>query len=535
MCEWLILHTAAVGLLAGAAALLGRRLAPAARHVLWLVVLVKLLTPPVLIWPWGLPAPFEAASPPAAQQGDVEAAEADTAPALIVVLPAADTPPPLLAVDQAALPAAAATAQAGRPPWEDWLLHSALLLWIAGGLVMAVLHGVRIVALRRRLGAALAVPPRLSAEVAQAAAKLGVRAPAIRVLTGLASPMLCGWGSPQLLWPEGLEQELDTDGQRAVLIHELAHLSRRDHWTAWLVLMGACVWWWHPLYWLVRGQLAREAELACDAWVVATMPHGRRAYAEALLAVALRGSWTAGLAPALGAAGSRRDLERRLIMIMRERPVCRLSLAVAAAAVALAVLGLPAWTLQSFGQQPAAVAPVDPVVSQSQAPLPTVAAVPAQQPVATDKKLREMEEKIHELLKELRDLRGNSPLPVPPIPPTMMPPAMQRGQPNYYEPVTSIQQSKPVTSYQFVVPLAQAGNVNEMTLSRVSYKLTPGKAEALSKLLNEHVKGIVLETKVDGDTITVTTTPETQRMIAQFQTLLRGKAEKPANSNGAVR
>ena len=45
----------------------GRRpaLGPAARHTLWLVVLIKLMAPPLVHWPWSVPiASARAAAPP---------------------------------------------------------------------------------------------------------------------------------------------------------------------------------------------------------------------------------------------------------------------------------------------------------------------------------------------------------------------------------------------------------------------------------------------------------------------------------------
>ena len=57
------------------------------------------------------------------------------------------------------------------------------------------------------------------------------------------------------------------------------------------------------------------------------------------------------------------------------------------------------------------------------------------------------------------------------------------------------------------------------------YKLPADKAEALSGFLKQHIKAKVLETQVDGDTITITTTPEVQRTIGQFVALVRGKSE----------
>jgi len=57
MFQWLIVHTVVTAALAGVVLTASRwfRLGPAARHLLWLVVVVKFLTPPVVYWPWALP------------------------------------------------------------------------------------------------------------------------------------------------------------------------------------------------------------------------------------------------------------------------------------------------------------------------------------------------------------------------------------------------------------------------------------------------------------------------------------------------
>src|SRR5260370_12603666 len=54
MLWWLVENTVFAAILAGVVALLCRcfRPGPAVRHALWLVVLLKLLTPPFLHWPW---------------------------------------------------------------------------------------------------------------------------------------------------------------------------------------------------------------------------------------------------------------------------------------------------------------------------------------------------------------------------------------------------------------------------------------------------------------------------------------------------
>src|SRR3954467_7272950 len=54
---------------------------PVGRHALWLIVLVKLLTPPLVVWPWAVRAPLGVAGL------DARAAPAPVAPAAVVPPP----------------------------------------------------------------------------------------------------------------------------------------------------------------------------------------------------------------------------------------------------------------------------------------------------------------------------------------------------------------------------------------------------------------------------------------------------------------
>jgi hypothetical protein len=69
---------------------------------------------------------------------------------------------------------------------------------------------------------------------------------------------------------------------------------------------------------------------------------------------------------------------------------------------------------------------------------------------------------------------------------------------------------------------ADAPKEAAINLSRVTYRLPNAKAKALDSILREHVKGVTLETKVEGDSLTVTTAPEAQKRIGQFIPLVRG-------------
>src|SRR5260370_22027229 len=93
---------------------------------------------------------------------------------------------------------------------------------------------------------------------------------------------------------------------RCVLVHEIAYLRRSDHWGSWLELVGACLYWWNPLFWFGSRQVHENAELACDAWVVDTLPAARPAFAEALIEVAQAMSTKGAPVPALGLGSGRR-------------------------------------------------------------------------------------------------------------------------------------------------------------------------------------------------------------------------------------
>jgi hypothetical protein len=128
------------------------------------------------------------------------------------------------------------------------------------------------------------------------------------------------------------------------------------------------------------------------------------------------------------------------------------------------------------------------------------------QPSDQNKKLQEIEAKLQALLKEVQTLRNSQ---RPNQGSGVVLDFDGDGIVDLY--VTNVFPQKPV----------------ELTLSRTIYKLHAAKAEALGKLLQQHCKASVMETKVEGDTLTVTTTPEVQQGIRQFIALMEGKTHPP--------
>ena len=186
----------------------------------------------------------------------------------------------------------------------DWLVW----IWLAGfalGTTRLTLEAGRLARLRRQ-----ARPP--SHDLLQIWSDAIRSVPTGRTLRLLVSehisvPMACGWFRPAVMLPSRFDQLLTLEETRHLLMHELAHLARRDDWHQMICQLAGVICWWHPLIRWVIGRLEAEGEFACDE--VVAQRTGRRLYARTLVRVAgLAIDRTIALAP----AASRGQLSERV-------------------------------------------------------------------------------------------------------------------------------------------------------------------------------------------------------------------------------
>lgn len=300
---------------------------PGVWNALWVIALVRLILPPVVDWPWSL-------SLPEAQPVVEKIVETDEM--LFQKAWMLATLPDVVETIGEPLPEVIPAAPF---PWLKLLLAA----WALGAFALLVRSWLGVRRFHRIAREGIPADTLLNDEVQIVASRLRCNKPGVRVLAGILSPLVWALGKPTLYWPFGLEYRLNETGRRAVLTHELAHVKRRDHWVRRLEMFTALLHWWNPLFWIIRAQVRRTGELACDWWVVQTQPNQRRAYAEALLEVC-RG-WSPGSAPAVGiGTGGVKELERRLTMIMRSTGSQKRGKRAAIAVGLLGALALPGWS-----------------------------------------------------------------------------------------------------------------------------------------------------------------------------------------------
>lgn len=345
---------------------------PALSHVLWVLVMAKLVTPGFVRAP--VPAKVVEQWTPAGLIQSAAAAQDRFIPA----------PKENSSAKRNPLPSEPFHTRA------DWLA----IAWSAGSLGIIMLACVRIARFRKMLRTGKTPGANLRAEIAGAARRVGLsRQPDVCVMDDAVGPMIyfAGFARPLLIVPGQWLASMPADRRMAVLSHELAHLRRRDHWVRIFELLATAALWWHPLIWLAKRGLHESEEQSCDAWVVWAMPDARQAYASALVdAVEYWSSAGKALPPVASGIGKLKHLKRRIIMVVKHKPSRTLS-RLAKGVVVIAVLALPIvpGVVHAEDAKPAN----DPVVVQNL------------KQYVVDQTIQKLDSQIHDKQQELKQLQ----------------------------------------------------------------------------------------------------------------------------------
>jgi beta-lactamase regulating signal transducer with metallopeptidase domain len=265
--DWLaigLVHGTALAILTALAlATVLRRARPALVAALWTIVLVKFLVP------IGPRAGLSLSSALERVLTDGAASPASAQPAAV-----------------APAHAAQAAAAAGGGAWSA--LAAGLALLYVGGVAFAV---ARIAVARRALGRRVSQLPEADLETTsaleRAAAILRMRsAPPARIDRGASGPYLVGALRPVLVLPAWLGPA--SPAWWSGVLHELAHVKRRDPLLALVAAAATCLFWFWPPVAFARRRLDRAREMACDEWALARGPLDALDYARFLVEVATR-------------------------------------------------------------------------------------------------------------------------------------------------------------------------------------------------------------------------------------------------------
>jgi len=306
---------------------------PALAHGLWVLVLVKLITPPIITIP--IPAPSWAITFPAWLSS--EAANFVTSNPLLLKGQIESSGQKSFLVETKAYALSSQDVLGTSVRFFDkkelsnhglnslyviLIISLAItFIWLAMSLSMILNSLIR----SRRFSLVLAKEGYEIAEANILCLQMSValnlpHPPRVQFIAASLSPMLFGFYKwTRIVIPTGLWNELDPSHQRALLAHELSHYRRRDHLVRGLELFVGSIFFWLPIVRIARAQIERMEETCCDLNAVRAMDNDKRKYAESLLHVVDYISQRGGRMPGL-ASGMRPTitLEERLRSIMKE-------------------------------------------------------------------------------------------------------------------------------------------------------------------------------------------------------------------------
>ncbi|QDT87844.1 M56 family metallopeptidase [Gimesia chilikensis] len=173
--------------------------------------------------------------------------------------------------------------------------HSARVSWLRVGLwcwagvaaCIATVMLIRFLRCWRMIRSAGAVQcPELEEMLVRLTQELGVkRQVRLMVTQSRIGPAVVGLWRPTILLPAAIAEARSPAELEPILAHELIHIRRGDLWIGLLQLLAAIVWWFHPLVWLTGRRLKFEMEQCCDEEVLAELNCDPRLYAAGLLEI----------------------------------------------------------------------------------------------------------------------------------------------------------------------------------------------------------------------------------------------------------
>ena len=147
----------------------------------------------------------------------------------------------------------------------------------------------------------------------------------------ISSPFVFGIIKPKIYLPFGITER----NAESVILHEQAHISRRDYLWKPLGFLLLCAHWFNPLMWLAYVLFCRDIEFACDERAIGLLNADKRAdYSEALLNCSAGRHMLFAYPPAFGEVGVKSRVKS---VLNYKKPVFWLAAAAVIAGIAASV------------------------------------------------------------------------------------------------------------------------------------------------------------------------------------------------------
>ena len=132
----------------------------------------------------------------------------------------------------------------------------------------------------------------------------------------ISGPLTYGILRPVILLPS--EIHLDEEEFLCIMEHEWVHIRRNDVFVKYLMCLAVCIYWFHPLVWMMARLLEQDMEIACDEEALDKYPDCfKKTYALSLIRLAQ--GRRDSLWPVRACFARHSKIEERIRMIMKRK------------------------------------------------------------------------------------------------------------------------------------------------------------------------------------------------------------------------
>lgn len=242
------------------------------------------------------------------QPKDESALEAD-APAVVALPPIAPQPAPSEVTEPRSL-----------KQWLSAIVAVASLVWLIGAALLLLRMSIGWFRLSRILKLAEPIEDAgFQAAFARACSAVGCddhRAPKLVASDEISGPLAAGLGGSYVVLPKHLLAKADPSELADVLVHEVAHVVRRDQIVVLVQNLVSAIYWPHPLVRKLNQELAKAREEVCDNFVLASTD--APVYSRTLLSLAQLVQRPETMPGSVGFFASRWKLENRVAGLLDE-------------------------------------------------------------------------------------------------------------------------------------------------------------------------------------------------------------------------
>jgi beta-lactamase regulating signal transducer with metallopeptidase domain len=145
--------------------------------------------------------------------------------------------------------------------------------------------------------------------------------------TRVASPLVVGLIKPKIIIPKSITEQLKLEQLQAIVLHENAHIKRKDNWFGLFQEIIAISFWWSPVIRLFNRKIHVEREIACDLRAVNEMKNTKQ-YAQSLIDCAKLMIVEQRNVLAMGLFSKKKELSYRVGAVLKNRQFKKPSVAI---------------------------------------------------------------------------------------------------------------------------------------------------------------------------------------------------------------